>query len=109
MELGECEIGDETRKNRQNQSGWGGIQIPATFARRAVTRTSADSSEGLPDFALVVNAWPELPAPIRAAIMAMIQATSEDVEAITENRDEDDPTLDSPLSSNTSLGVMQRG
>ena len=39
--LRDCEIGAETRKNRHNQSGWGGIRTPATLARRAVFKTAA--------------------------------------------------------------------
>jgi hypothetical protein len=54
--------------------------IPAKTSRRISDRTSLPFPYGPaglpPDLAAVIDAWPNLPEPIRAGILAMVKATN---------------------------------
>ena len=49
---------------------------PATYGQPDTTPSSSPSSQEQndPDLALVIDAWPNLPEPIKAGILAMVKA-----------------------------------
>ena len=50
-------------------------QKTRNFERQRAKASAAAEHQLEPDLQLVVDRWPELPAPIKAAILAMIQAS----------------------------------
>jgi hypothetical protein len=50
----------------------GCVDRPSRFARRFVQANHSQANLADPDLARVVAAWPELPAPLKAAVLALI-------------------------------------
>jgi hypothetical protein len=52
--------------------------IPAPVRPQTATQDATRVIAGDPDLAAVIDAWPALPEPIKAGIMAMVQSSSAD-------------------------------
>lgn len=79
------DAGDNQREAADKLSGWGGIRTFQENTENSNNPSQSGAESGAvgaqsdvtdPDLAGVVKAWPTLPAPIRAGIVAMVKAAA---------------------------------